>query len=133
MKTYDVVGYTADADVYCPLCASTIYGDGISGENGIKDHEGNLVAPVFAEAEFDYPVSCGKCHVFIDTNLTNIGIMCAYDMIEESLEKESVTDFLMEVSDSLLWMNLSNNQTVHKLRMDMVLAYVDMASKQRAI
>jgi hypothetical protein len=133
MKPYDVVGYTADADVYCPLCATTIYGEGILGENGIKDHEGNLVAPVFAEAEFDYPASCGKCHEFINTNLTSVGIMCAYDMIEESLEKESVTDFLMEVSDSLLWMNLSNSPAVHRIRMSMVLEYIDMASKQRAL
>ncbi len=39
-----VVGYTADADMWCPDCATAKYGDPPE-----TDREGNLVHPVFAD------------------------------------------------------------------------------------
>lgn len=129
---FDVIGYTADADVYCPPCARNIYGDGISGENGIKDREGNLVGPVFADSEWDYPVSCGKCLEFIDANLTNDGIQVAYEMIAESYDRKAVTPFLMKVADSLLWKRLGNDEATHIRRFNEVLAYVDLGSRNAA-
>lgn len=73
-QPFDVVGYTADADTYCPLCASTIYGDGLSIKSDTTDREGNLVGPIFVDSEWDYIVHCGKCGVAIDTKLTSDGL-----------------------------------------------------------
>lgn len=73
MKSYDVVGYTADADTYCPPCARNIYGDDRLGAIEVRDREGNLIGPIFADSEWDYAVTCSNCHTEIDTKLTNYG------------------------------------------------------------
>ncbi len=57
-KTYEVLGYTADADTYCPKCAEEIYPTG-------TDKEGNEVYPIFADNEWGTPIYCAACGEFI--------------------------------------------------------------------
>ena len=58
-----VVGYTADADVYCPPCAAALYGaDVLDDTKTVYGREGNVVAPLFASEEWDYAPTCGRCH-----------------------------------------------------------------------
>lgn len=129
---FDIIGYTADADIYCPPCARDIYGAGISTGIGIKDREGNLVAPVFADSEWDYPVSCGKCHQFIEARLTKDGIQSSYEMILEHLDSKTVTPFLMKVADSLLWIRLDEDSYVNLYKISRILTFVDLGSKSAA-
>ena len=53
MKVHDVVGYAADADVWCTRCLP-YDPEGLDGE-------GNPVAPVFAGSAWDYQPVCGGC------------------------------------------------------------------------
>ncbi len=55
MKSYDVVGYAADADVWCEDCLIKA-GYSTSG----RDSEGNDVYPVFA-GEMEEGECCGAC------------------------------------------------------------------------
>lgn len=88
MKGFDVIAYTADADIWCPDCAEKAYGIGALGicpecrsftstpRHGefvcrcgwtgsgkrFLDNEGNEVHPIFASNEHD-PAGehCGVC------------------------------------------------------------------------
>jgi hypothetical protein len=125
MKSYDVVGYTADADSYCVPCTHRIYGDDRLGTIEIRGREGNLIGPIFADSEWDYPLSCGSCNDFIDTNLTSDGIDFAMRIIWESLIEKSVTEFMMEVADSLLWMKLGKDSVEDERNRFLVETYIE--------
>ena len=58
MKAWEIIGYTADADVWCPICAREAYGP---LTEVTEDHEGNPVHPIFAVEEWDYPPVCCRC------------------------------------------------------------------------
>ena len=59
-----IVGYTADADVYCPPCAVVLYKAGVLEDQCIvSDREGNAIRPCFAWDEWDYEPTCGRCRV----------------------------------------------------------------------
>ena len=58
LKSYEVVGYAADADIWCVECARQY-------PNG-RDGEGNEVAPVFAEAVYGCTdLVCAGCGVTV--------------------------------------------------------------------
>lgn len=63
---FEVIGYTGNADVYCPACAQEIWGN---PDNAI-DSEGNKVHPVFLGDEWDYTPVCGACLEELDTGST---------------------------------------------------------------
>ena len=57
---YDVVGYTADADIWCAGCLRSCYGyDAL--EDGKRDHEGNPIGAIFADSEWNYLLHCTRC------------------------------------------------------------------------
>jgi hypothetical protein len=58
MKSYTVIGYTADADIWCVKCAHEVYGlnDGLG-----EDWEGNPIHPIFAGDENADEEHCGHC------------------------------------------------------------------------
>ncbi len=61
MKAWDILGYTADADIYCPDCAERRYGP---DREGRLDREGNEVRPIFASDSSEWSESgayCGDC------------------------------------------------------------------------
>jgi hypothetical protein len=66
-----VIGFTADAAVYCPECAVKRYGP---DRKERRDNEGNLVRPVFADDEWDSPQHCAVCGQFIRVRLTRDGL-----------------------------------------------------------
>ena len=55
MKSYDVVGYTADAETYCGDCCTRKYG---STKEGTFDNEGNEIGAIFADSEWDCSLPC---------------------------------------------------------------------------
>lgn len=57
-KSYDVVGYAADADIYCADC--------LPYDPEGEDSEGNPVTPIFADDEFDYQPCCSMCGAEIE-------------------------------------------------------------------
>lgn len=69
MKTYEIVGWKGDADLWCPACAHLAFDrrvDGVLRVVGDEreafaavDNEGNPVAPVFADQAGDS--ACGGC------------------------------------------------------------------------
>ena len=62
MKAYEVVGYTADGDTYCPECIHEHYDVfGIDYGHVYQDREGNQIQPVFADSEFDRRIYCAEC------------------------------------------------------------------------
>jgi hypothetical protein len=63
VKSYEVVGYTADADVYCPSCARECYG---SVDTGAVDREGNEVGVIQADSTWDYQPTCTVCRAEIE-------------------------------------------------------------------
>lgn len=66
MKTYSIIGYTYDADVYCTDCAHEDRMD----KDGAEDSEGNPVHPIFiSDASDTVGYSCGKCHAFLGPDL----------------------------------------------------------------
>ncbi len=73
VKPYGVLGYTADADTYCPNCTNKRYGpfprasfDGATYDTeGFRDREGNEVYPIFASSEWGCDVYCSDCGEFI--------------------------------------------------------------------
>ena len=78
MKAYDVLGYTADADTYCPTCTFKRYGPEPEGCPGCNHHrwedsEGNLIGVIFADSEWDTPIHCSDCGAFIPVQLTSDG------------------------------------------------------------
>lgn len=60
-----VVGFTADADTWCPACLPY-------PEDG-EDSEGNGIGAIFDESEWDSPVHCTACHALLETALTAEG------------------------------------------------------------
>ena len=56
LHSTDIVGWTADAEIWCPTCAEKVYGD-LSGER--HDREGNVISPVFRDQDDDD--CCGMC------------------------------------------------------------------------
>jgi hypothetical protein len=71
-----VVGFTADANLYCPACAERRYGPDSQAR---RDHEGNGVHAVFSDSEWDCPQHCAACGRFIPVRLTRDG----YDYLRE--------------------------------------------------
>ena len=70
----DIIGYTADADTYCPSCAIhhyTRFDDVIYKDT--LDREGNPVSPIFGDAETDNPITCALCHEPIVTRIIHYG------------------------------------------------------------
>ena len=69
-KAWEVVGFTADADVWCRDCAARAYGPAVLTDRTVRDGEGNEVAPIFVSdlglwdcqcgADGNGP-HCGKC------------------------------------------------------------------------
>lgn len=51
MKSYDIVGYIEESDIYCPECA--------------KDKS----TPIFAGDEFECKQYCGNCYTELDVNV----------------------------------------------------------------
>jgi hypothetical protein len=64
VKAWDIVGFTADADIWCCGCAVATYGQAVYGDVPVPDGEGNAVWPVFASDEcYGRPEArCGSCH-----------------------------------------------------------------------
>ena len=57
-----VIGYTADADIWCLSCANRTYGVTPNGPDRL-DHEGNTVHPIFSTDETSMEGEyCGRCH-----------------------------------------------------------------------
>lgn len=61
VKAWDIVAYTADADMWCTDCASARYGDGVTVPDTATDGEGNSVHPVFASDEIESGRGCAGC------------------------------------------------------------------------
>lgn len=57
MKSYDVIGYAVDGEIYCPRCAPDVES-----------------SPIFAESETDCPNHCIACEELIPENLTEDGV-----------------------------------------------------------
>jgi hypothetical protein len=72
MNATDVIGYSADADIYCPACAALIYDRVIDGvlrtvadereAFTALDFEGNAVHPIFGSDELEPDDACARCH-----------------------------------------------------------------------
>jgi hypothetical protein len=59
-----VIGYTADADIWCPACAEEVYGP---LTEDTEDREGNLIYPIFAVGEWkDTPICNSRREALID-------------------------------------------------------------------
>ncbi len=60
MNSFDVVGYTFEADMYCVSCTQKRFG---RGYDTAIDREGNEVHPIFAGSEVEGPEDecCGAC------------------------------------------------------------------------
>ena len=76
MKATEIVGYAADASVWCPSCAEASYGDDreCPCEQGcihpdVEDGEGNPVHPIFAGDEGWENMTCGSCHETLESLL----------------------------------------------------------------
>lgn len=67
-KTYEVTGYTADADIYCVPCATKIYGPNM---DQAIDREGNPVNVVFLGTETEYMQHCAECGEEVETSVIN--------------------------------------------------------------
>jgi len=68
MKSFDIIAYSADADIYCPDCAETLYPscEIDDPDNRAEDGEGNEVHPIFAgDMEFESGIACCECGVEI--------------------------------------------------------------------
>lgn len=86
----DVVGYTFDADTYCPDCTAKRYADKWTKDGWISedavDSENNPVHPIFAESEWDSPAHCSDCHTMLDgISLTPDGYVYVEDAIREEI------------------------------------------------
>ena len=60
MKAWEVVGYTADGEAWCPVCAGARYGPAHPMHER-RDREDNAVHPGFAADEWAYRPGCGGC------------------------------------------------------------------------
>lgn len=69
-KAWEIVGYTADADIWCPECAALVYDRTVDGvlrtvadereTFRAVDFEGNDVHPIFSSDEYDGD-TCNRC------------------------------------------------------------------------
>lgn len=59
MKSYDIVGYTYDADMHCEACALARFPELAIGETA-TDSEENQTHPIFADSCGDDD-ACGDC------------------------------------------------------------------------
>ena len=60
-KSFEVVGFTYDADFHCPHCTTRAYGvDVVRGLEPGEDRECNPVTPVFLDQLHD-GTYCGTC------------------------------------------------------------------------
>lgn len=65
-RVTDIVGYTGDADVWCPPCAALVYDRRVDGilrtilQGDAIDYEGNTVTPLFRNDVTDRD-NCGRC------------------------------------------------------------------------
>lgn len=100
MNSFEVVGYTADASIWCPDCAEKRYGAaalGICpecrtfiypvtgdvclecyfdyGECNMTDEEGNPVNAVFAGDEWDFQLFCEGCGCEIEVTVLQYSLL----------------------------------------------------------
>lgn len=60
-KTYEVVGYTYEADYHCLTCAEKRFGQSVYNlDFEAEDHEGNPVHPIFL-GSLEGDEHCGDC------------------------------------------------------------------------
>jgi hypothetical protein len=59
-KTYEVVGYTYEADLHCIDCATGRFGESLNSRRLPIDREGNEIHPVFLDQVTDTD-ACGDC------------------------------------------------------------------------
>ena len=100
MKSYDVLGYTADADVYCPTCADRRYGpqpEVLTAEEW-QDDEGNEIGVIFADSEWDSPQHCSDCQVFLPVALTQEG----YDYVRDAVGRACPGSIALQWADYYL-------------------------------
>ena len=69
-----IVGYSADADVWCPECAKHTYADQPLNESGdlseeAFDHEGNPIHPIFSTDSPEVDECCNKCGELVNRGL----------------------------------------------------------------
>ncbi len=88
----DHVGYVVDGDVYCLDCCAY--------ERGAQWDNTNLVTDC---DEFDYPVHCGECHKFIETNLTYDGVKFLRKLYESGMRDKSLWDKYVDAWDYVNW------------------------------
>jgi len=87
MHATDILGYTYDADTYCVPCTEREYPGATDWRvegfdpGDYLDSEGNMVGPIFADSEWDAPEHCGRCRVFLGTNLTADGYAYVVDAL----------------------------------------------------
>lgn len=63
-KSYEVVGVTANAAMYCVDCAETL-----SLVDGQEDSEGNIIQPIFLQDvadDTDHNFCCDNCFTVLD-------------------------------------------------------------------
>lgn len=58
---YDIVGYTYEADIHCPACAVTQFGQTALDNNEPIDHYGNYAVVVFRDMIEPGAETCGSC------------------------------------------------------------------------
>lgn len=63
-KSYEIVGWSADADLWCNDCAHRAYGVSPDSAAVERDSEGNEVSPVFLDQASSQD-TCGQCHVVL--------------------------------------------------------------------
>lgn len=62
MKSFDIIGYAADADIHCEKCIRKLYkAKRVNGDLEGEDHEGNEISPMFADEGGSEAVHCGTC------------------------------------------------------------------------
>lgn len=60
-KSYEVVGFTYEADVHCVDCTRKAYGSRVADEGwSDQDSEGNVVYPIFLD-QLEQLEHCGTC------------------------------------------------------------------------
>jgi len=62
VKSYSVVGWTHNADVFCNECAEDM---GVTNDKSADEMDESDGYPVFADDEWDYQPVCGSCHTEI--------------------------------------------------------------------
>ena len=71
MKAWEVVGYAADGEAWCPACAEARYGPAHPAHER-RDREGNAVHTVFAGDESTYEPVCSACGAAIPVRVVDV-------------------------------------------------------------